>query len=225
MKIILKFIILSLLIISCASENEQKALGEIADIYGATTSYSKNFQSANGKTIKEFNVKVSNSIMLDSLPKAPAASNIAVVTFNNLNEKEKNSYNAINVFLITQKKDTTKFHYDIAVLKNAAPKAKVFNDFSNNIVDKNFAELDKYKDNETIPQSINAFMKQKIAEREKLYGTLKQFKPSLIIQPKNKQRLQFVGLLIFDNGKAIRYYTIFDKAKGKDKIRGIQFFK
>jgi len=224
MKTNLILILISLFLLSCASENEKKALDEIANIYSATTSYSKNFNASAGhKTIKEFNVNISNSSILDTLPKAPAASNIAMVTYNNFNKKEKENYTAINVALISKKKDTTKFQYNISVLKSAAPKATVFNEFSQNIVDKKYSVLDKYKDDTSIPQSISGFMQKNIEQREKAYGTLERFKPTLIMEGKSGNTLQLVGVLVFKNGKTIRYYAVFDKANGKDKIRGFHF--
>ena len=223
MKTNLILILLSLFLLSCASDNEKKTLDEVAKIYNATTSYSKNFSSSAGhKTIKEFNINVSNSSMLDTLPKAPAASNIAVVTYNNWNDDEKKDYTAINVALISKKKDTTKLNYSISVLRNAAPKARVFNEFAKNIVLKKYNALDKYKDDEAIPQSLATFMQKNIAAREKAFGTLQSFKPTLILQSKNNS-FQLVGVLIFKNGKRVGFYTIFNKTKGKDKIRGIHF--
>ena len=224
MKTNLTIIIFLLLLMSCASENEKKALDEIANIYSAKTSYSKNFNSSMGKTIEEFNVKVSNSEMLDTLPKGPAASNIAVETYNNLNKEEKEKYSAINVALISKDNDTTKFSYPISILKDVAPKSIVFNDFSNDIVNHRFSALDKYKDKEYIPKSVSGFMEKNIIDRENAFGTLKQYKPVLIIEDDNNI-LKFVGLLIFKNGKSMVYYTVFDKTKDKNKIKGIHILK
>ncbi len=224
MKTYIIVMLLSLFLLSCASDNEKKALDEVAKIYNATTSYSKNFRSSAGhKTIKEFNINVSNSSLLDTLPKGPAASNIAIVTYNNWNDDEKKDYTAINVALISEKKDTTKFKYDVSVLREVAPKAKVFNEFSKDIIAKKYKALDKYKDNKFIPQSLTDFMQKNIATREKTYGALVDFKPTLILEGKKKNIIQPVGVLIFKNGKRVRFYTIFDKAKGKNKIQGIHF--
>ncbi len=215
-------ILLSLFLFSCASENEKKTLDEVADIYDATISYSKNFRSVAGqKTIKEFNVNVSNSIILDTLPKAPAASNIAVLTYNNWDEKEKANYSAINVRLISQKKDTVKWHYDVSLLKNPAQKAKVFKAFNHTMLTGKYDDLNKYKDDNYIPKSIAAFVHKNIAQREKTNGKLMTCKPTLVLE--NKDNFQLVGVLIFNNGKRLRYYALFDKANGKDKIKGFRF--
>ncbi len=224
MKTNLTLILLSLFLHSCASDNEKKALDEVAKIYNATTSYSKNYSSSVGsKSIKEFNINVSNSSILDTLPKAPAASNIAMVTYNNWNDDEKKDYTSVNVALISKKKDTTKFKYDVSVLRDAAPKTKVFNEFSNSIVAKKYKALDKYKDDKFIPQSLAEFVQKNISKREKAYGVLEDFKPTLILEGNKKNIIQPVGVLIFKNGKRVRFYTVFDREKGNNKIQGIHF--
>ena len=225
MKVFTPFLLI-LIFISCASENEQKALNKVADIYSAKTTYSKNFNSKAGQgTIYEFNIIVSNSKLIDTLPKAPLTSNIAYLVYDNFNEKEKDKYHKINVKIVTSSKDTIKNSYDTPVLKEIVSKANTFNLFSKNTIEKNYNALNALKDDEAIPQSITAFMKDYINKAEEKLGKLTGYKPLLISKNKTKYGplLQFVGLFTFENGQFVKYSMQFNEANKNDKIIGFDF--
>lgn len=219
-------ILITLFLFSCASENEQKALDNVASIYSATTSYYKNFKSNIGQgTITEFNIVVSNSKQIDTLPKAPLTSNIAYLVYDNLDKKEKEKYNKINVKLVTSSKDTITNSYDISILKEIATKANTFNLFSKNTVEKKFNELDTFKDNKAIPQTISTFMRDYLQKAEEKNGQLTGYKPILISKNNSNSGhiLQFIGLFTFENGQSIKYSMIFKDEKENNKIIGFNF--
>tara|TARA_R110002074_G_scaffold209113_5_gene378052 strand:- start:1763 stop:2056 length:294 start_codon:yes stop_codon:yes gene_type:complete len=93
---LIKLFFIAILMVGCASETQQKGLDEVAEIYDAKVSYSKGFSSSLGKkTVKRFNVKLSDSKSLDSLPIAESSANIALTVFKNFDDDEKNSYTHI----------------------------------------------------------------------------------------------------------------------------------
>ncbi len=220
------YFLITIILVSCASENEKKALDEIANIYSAKTSYSKNFNSAAGqKTIREFNIKVSQSAFLDSLPKAPAASNIAYLTYKNFDKDEKEKYTKVNVSLISKENDTIKNSYDIPVLKAVAPKMNVYYSFSQDIINDAYEKLNAYKNSKDLPENISDVIKNVVVEWESVYGKAVDFQPIAISVFKDNKGdiLQVKGQLLFENGKKRYYLIALDKTPGKDTVIGFNF--
>ncbi len=215
-----------ILFLSCASENEQKAIDTVAEIYNAKATYSKNFDSKTGrKTIWEFNIEVSDSKLLDTLPKAPLTSNIAFLVYDNFNEKEKNKYQKINVKLLTSSNKTIKNSYDIPVLEEIASRAKTFNLLSEAIVQGNFEETNAYKEDKEIPKSISNFFENHIKKSETKYGKITGYKQLLISKTSDKigPLTQITGLFSFENGNSIFYATMFYDKGENSKIIGFDF--
>ena len=223
---ILFITIFTILFLSCASENEQKALDIIAQTYNAKTIYSKNFNSKMGsKTVWEFNITVSQSNMLDSISPNPLTSNIAFVTYANFNKKEKEKYQKINVTVITSKKDTLKNSYDIPVLKAVIPKFNTYTTFSEKIMTGDFLGLNSLKENRDIPNNIDKIIESKVIALEKQNGKITDFKLYAIAVFKDNigEVIKFTAYFKFKNGKKIPYLIVVDKTMENNKVVGFKF--
>ena len=219
-------ILAGLLLVSCASETEKKVLDEIAEVYKGDVSYSKSFVSNNSEKRTTFNVFVSNSTLIDSLPPTVARCNSAVLVYDALTEDERKNYTDIEVFLINTKNDTLSYSFGMDILKPIHKKAAVFREFSERIVNKNFDELDTLKSNADIPKSMSVNIKGGIEVKEKTHGALKGYYPFGIAEDTDEigKIYRFQSYLLFADGYELNYLIVVDATEGKDKIVGYRFF-
>ncbi|KQC30881.1 hypothetical protein [Flagellimonas eckloniae] len=197
-------LILTLAMISCASENQQKGLDLIAKHYHTETSFSKGFKTNAGKTTSRFNIKVSNSPMLDTLRQDITASNIALMLYESFTEDEKDDYDFINVEL--QKDSLEESHkalYDIQQLSRALDQAAIFTNFSENLLQKNYNGIvqniaDRYQ-NPKLAGNLEAFMNGLY----KAHGNLIEYKRigfGIYTKPNNEKLFHYSGHLKFADG-------------------------
>lgn len=220
--------LLALALVSCVSENEQKGLDYIGSLYDAKTSYSKSFDSELGsETIKKFNIKVSESMRIDSLQPTVTTANIAWLMYESFSEDEKKSYTHVDVELVSTKNDTASFYYPLDVLEKLSTKATNFKAFSQNLVDGDFVKIDALKDEVEIPATVAVGLKNQIAMMEKKWGQLISYEPFGISEGKDEQGTiyQFQGYLVFEKGVYKPYLTVLDAAQGKDKLIGFKIFE
>ncbi len=228
MKLFFKIALISLILTSCASENEQKGLDEIARIYNAKVSFSKGFNSSVGKkTIKRFNIKVSESKMLDTLPFAETSSNITLTAYNNFNEDEKNNYTDLYVEFINSNNDTLKYNYPVVLLELLSKKQKAFTVFSEGIKNKSFEQIEEIKNKEEMPNNISDYLKNYTKVLNETYRNIIDYKPTAIatIKMKNRTMVQYVGYFVFSSGKYLKYAINIDMAEGKDEMVGFKIYK
>ncbi|QNJ98073.1 hypothetical protein [Constantimarinum furrinae] len=220
------FILFSLLIIGCASETEKKSLDEIADIYNAKTAYSKGVKSSMGEqTEKTFTITVSDSKLIDSLNPNVSSSNIGFLVYNSLSAEEKKNYTYINVNLLNLKRDSAKYSYTATSLAKLSPKAKTFNEVSEQLLLGNFKKLDEIKDAAAIPNEISETIKQKIAFLEQEYGDLESYTPFGIGEASDAigTVYQFQAFLVFKE-KKVPYIVVTDADPNNDKMIGFNIF-
>ncbi|HHC79116.1 MAG TPA: hypothetical protein ENK46_04480 [Flavobacteriia bacterium] len=220
-------ILASLLLISCASENEKKGLDEVAALYNATASYSKGISSAVGKkTIKRFNIKLSDSKLLDSLPITESAANIALTVFKNFDKKEKNNYTELHVEFINSKNDTLAYSFPVRLLQRLLPKIKAYTIFSESIMSGDFERIDNYKNSDYIGVSVVESLKKYTTELTERYGDIVDYQPYGLVEVKDgkKSLARFLGFFNFSNGKQVAYSVTVDMPEGKEKIAGYRIF-
>lgn len=214
-------------LISCASESEQNGLGKIADIYDATTSYSKSFNTYNGEKVSSFNVKVSESTMIDSLQPTVTTANIATLIYGSMKEKERGDYDHIDVELVNAKNDTVGYYYTMNILKNTYNKSKNYEAFSEALIDGDASKLDAIKNSADFKKSIGKPLLHLIKNLEKKHGqliTYKSFGIAEINNNENEKALQYQGNLIFQNGK-VPYLVNIENIPGKDEVIGFRIFQ
>lgn len=225
----MKYIITTLgilALLSCASETEKKVLDDIAEVYNGDVSYSKSFVSNESEKRTSFNVVIKNSAMIDTLAPTVTTSNTALLVYNALTEDEKDTYTDIEVNLINSKKDTVSYYYGMDILAPINHKAKVFRDFSQRIIDKDFDMLDELKNNTNIPKSMAVNIRNGIAAKEKKHGSVKGYYPFGIAEERDEigKIYQFQSYLEFTDGYKLSYLLVVDATEGKDKIIGYRFF-
>ena len=214
-------------VVACASDTEQKSLHDIGATYNAKTAYSKNFKSSVGeKTVRAFTVTVSESKLIDSLNPNVSSSNIALMVYENLSEKEKDNYTAINVNLLNLKKDSANYTFQKQTLSELSEKAATFYTFTESLIKGNFGKIDEIKDENEIKGTVAHGVKKLIAKNEKLHGDLIGYKRFGIAEARDERgsAYQFQGFLEFENGKLIPFLGVVDTALGKDKLIGFNIF-
>jgi hypothetical protein len=221
-------IIATVLVVSCASETEQKSLDKIAEIYGATTSYSKGFSSSAGtETIRSFTARISESDLIDSLNPNVTSSNIALLVYEGFEENEKGKYKQINVEMVNKKGDTVDYSYPVSVLSKLSAKSKIFHLFSESLVNNNAGAIDEIRNEKTINEPVGKRVITAMTGYKQKYGTLISYEPFGISEVSDEKgaAYQFQSNLVFSSGKKLPYLVVVDSSPGSNKLDGFKFFE
>lgn len=220
------FVLIALVLLgSCASESEQKGLQAISAEYEGNATYSKSFNSSMGQqTFKSFNVRLSNSARIDTLPPAVTTGNIARMAYESFSEKERSSYTHVSVELINSKNDTASYQYPMSILPILAQKAKTFKDFSAHLVRRDFKKIDALKNDEEIPGAIGERIGITLSEMEKSFGKLTAYESFGIseIEDAKGSAYQYQGYLVFGNGIHKPYFVFVDTKPEDDRMIGFR---
>ena len=217
----------TLLLVSCASDTEQKSLDTITSIYEGKASFSKGFNSNTGEeTIRNFKIVVSESKLIDSLPPNNTSANIALIVYEGLTDAEKDKYDLIKVELMNLQNDTAFYNFTKPVLKGLSKKSQTFKKFSESIIDGSFETIDELKYEKAIPEPIGMKMKENFKAKEEKYGNLLRYEPIGIFRDKNGPGAiyQFHGRFIFENMIA-PYLLVVEVDEGNDKFVGFNIIK
>ena len=215
----------AIILISCVSENEQKGLDEIADIYHAKVTFSKGFHTkTNQKTIKHFNINVSDCKMMDTMNFRHASANMARIAYHNFTEKEKKKYDKVIVQLIKDK-DSAKYSFNRDLLSLVDKKANTVIAFSESLLQHDFPKLDKLIDKEYIKTSnFGLKMKKYISILENERGKITSYQLYKIgttsAKNINLKMIRYVGEFQFSKGKKAAYFVNINTTEGKDKVVG-----
>ena len=121
MRIIFQFLIL-LAFISCAngiSENEVKAVDKVLAFYGGQVNRSVGFHIENNDKINFFELKLSESPLLNSEREwlTVHAGNVAYLFYSNLNDEKKLKYNQIRVSIDLKNGESRSYKFSDSELK------------------------------------------------------------------------------------------------------------
>ena len=137
-----------LLLFSCGkvgvSKTEVKAVDKVIEFYGGQVNRIIGFNMKNTKKIKYFELKISNSQLLNNDQKdlAGHAGNIAYLFYSNLKDKKPN-YQEIKVSIDLQNGESRNYNFSVSDLKeieNLMPFVNKTNTFIRNKDYKGFAE-------------------------------------------------------------------------------------
>lgn len=119
-----------LLLVACASEEEQNTFNVIGDYYGAKVTYTKGFSSEVGKkSEKHITLNLKGGPYIETEKPDQLAVYAAVLLYVNLSDENANKYTHIKINLFddqTQNEAIYKRTYDIATIKNIASKSENF---------------------------------------------------------------------------------------------------
>ncbi|MEZ4875487.1 MAG: hypothetical protein R2793_08560 [Flavobacteriaceae bacterium] len=220
-------LLLSFLLIGCASDTEQKGLDAIAALYQGKATYSKSFHSSLGEeTIKSFNITVMDSERIDTLSPGMTSALIATLAYDNFSEEERESYTQVNVSLFNSKKDSAGFTFPTPLLHNLLVKRKTFNEFSNWTLNGEFQKIDGLKNNDAIPQEIGEIIQNSLATTEESYGKLIAFEPYGIgkVQDSIGELYQYQGYFVFQSNKRKPYFVVVDSKPDDERLVGFKIF-
>lgn len=206
MKTLILLLLSATLLSSCASENQQKALDEVAKTYNATTGFTKGFNN----DITYFRITVADSDVINDAEVVSAASNIALIVYDHFTEEEKKDYTHIEVEISKKSNPDDKMtrNYEVSTLVAPTKQAKIFDNFSNAVKSGDFQlmaslidpQYRKADDAETIKSYIQKFIDEngKITEfRRTGYG--------LRVFDNNTTNYEFTGFFVFENNKHLSY--------------------
>ena len=210
MKKIIITVFIALVFIGCATENQQKALDEIAKNYQAKTGFVKGFSNNIGESSRVFfKINVSESDIIQTLNPEHAASNIALIAVKNIPQDELKKYTHIEVE-IKQKQsgDIITRIFEIGEIMAPSVQSQIAEKFSNYLIQSEYKLLTdmidpqykKPEDQENIKNYIDQFIQENGAI-ESFYST--EFKYT--IYEDNFKVNTFKGRFVFANGKTLGY--------------------
>ncbi|WP_157972858.1 hypothetical protein [Aureibaculum luteum] len=211
---------------SCASENQQKGLDKVVSHFGGNASFSKSFNSTIGQeTIKSFDIKISNSFMLDTLRQDLSTAKIAMLLYDSFSQEEKDDYNQINVELENSSSNKSSiFKYNSKTLINLLDQNEIFIEFSENLKKENYQLISenvkpKYR-TETLADGLKQFMKNLTDQ----HGRLVSYKATEVgvFTAKQEQQYKYKGFLTFEDDYYRNYFITTSKEVDIDYIAGYQ---
>lgn len=220
------YIFALLLIFSCGkvgvSQTEVKAVDKVIEFYGGQVNRIIGFNIKNTKKIKFFELKVSNSQLLNNDQKdlAGHAGNIAYLFYSNLKD-EKSNYQEIKVSIDLQNGESRSYNFAVSDLKeieNLMPFVNKTNAFIRNKDYKGFAETFSAKFSADEKDLKNLF-----DELHSRFGEIKeiQFQGfSFAEDPKVGSYILVKEVLVLDK-EAGRMYLNFDRRT--KEILGLTF--
>ena len=221
------FLLIAIFMVGCASESQQKGLDEIAAYYDANTSFSKNYSNSVGtKKITTFNIKITDSKMLDSLRADITCSNIALMLFDSFTEEEKKDYNYINVELIKKGNDTLSYSYNPEILNIGIDQVSIFTDFSEKLLAKDYKGVFNNIEPSLIQSNsllqFTNYQTQFVNEHGNITA-YKRYGFGVIKKEDGTQVLSFSGFLTFNDGFVKPYYMTVSKQIDNNYVLGYSF--
>jgi hypothetical protein len=183
-----------LLLVACASEQEQNAFNVIGDYYNAKVTYTKGFSSEVGKKTENYiNLNIKGSPYLSTVKPEELAVYAAVMLYVNLSDEEANKYTHIKINLFNDQTEVEANYnrtYDIETIQNIASKSQYFQKAEQFLLEGNPGEIydlidEKYRSEQ---------------EKERFVSVIEQMKTER--EGIKSIKLLGVGLLIDNNTKA-----------------------
>ena len=114
----------TLLLVACASDQEEKAFNVIGDYYGAKVTYTKGFSSEVGKkTVKKISLHIKGGPYIGVENSKELAAYAAALLYVNLSDEEADKYTHITVKLFEDDPEKEAIYsstYDIETIRNIA---------------------------------------------------------------------------------------------------------
>ena len=219
----LVFMATALLVVSCASKSEKKALDIVGDHYGAKTSFSKGFNKQSGEeTQKTFTIKVSDSKLIDSLNADLTCANIALMMYENFTPDEKDNYTQVQVEL-DQNGKKTDLVFKPEVLIQGEDQVAIFTDFSEKIVNEDYDGIVEVVEPKYMVENLALRLKKFVDDIVKDHGKIVSFKRlgyGLMTYDDGSEKLRFNGQFEFEDGYHRAYFLLTSKDLTNDKIQG-----
>ncbi len=211
MKALLNLSFCSMFIFGCASETQQKSLEKISEVYETKTSYSKGVvKNAGNPTISYFKVTVTSSPVIEKLVPEVASTNIALMVFEDLTDKEKQKLTHIDVEIVSSDGSSEKNlrRYSLLELENPKIQSEIFSQFSQKLIAQEYEEMiqliDPQFQREDDASVIKNHIDKLIAKNGKITG-FRRTGLGMRILENNEKRYEFIGLLVFENGVTGNY--------------------
>jgi hypothetical protein len=224
-KISILLLITLILCVSCVSKTQQKGLDEVASLYKTETGFGKGFYTKDGKKYNYFEAVVANNKLIDSLGSDTTCPNMALILFNRFTDKEKKVYDYIRIKL-KNKKDTLTFNYTPEVLTRGLVQAKIFDEFSKNLVNRDFNAIEKMVDTKYISAGFGKSLQEYFTAINSYHGNPKSYtRTNFGIAPqKNGERFfNYLGTLNYNDGYKKIYFINVPLKTNDKKIKGYNF--
>ncbi len=216
--------LISLIIVACASENQQRGLDAIAEHYNTETSFTKGFQTNAGKTITKFTIKVGSSELLDTLPEKLAASNIALMLYESFSAEEREDYTNIEVKMQQDSlAEAESYYFDPGLMRDALDQSAIFSNFSDNLIDKNYDAIAQSMEPQYQSPKLATNLGNYMRRLHSAHGNLIAYKRlgfGIYTKANNEKRFHFSGHLTFSDGYKRPYVLTTSMKVNEDYISG-----
>lgn len=166
-------------LLGCASESENTGILEIANFYGCQASYTVGVStSTNEDTKKYFEIELSDGQGINLFPAWLIGKNSALLFYNQLNEKEKTTYDQIIINVsqsINGNNSTTEVVVPTEELKNISPKIHMYEKTVETFKQENFNSFFELCSPELIDNLDKDSMSVNFNEINETYGDVKGY--------------------------------------------------
>ncbi|WP_432411420.1 hypothetical protein [Rasiella sp. SM2506] len=208
----LLFLVSTSLFISCTSKNtettatEENAINSLEETYDTQVAFTKASIEDNGETLAIFNAKMESNTLLDTLNMVFAGSHMGILVYEQLSQEEKATYGGFQVqFEKNGESYEQAFKYNKNLAVKAIEKAKLFDEFADNLLEGNYEEaagLVKIENrNENDVKALNDYMEIHMVEHGKPTG----YKRTGWGLNTTNTVFHFNGFLTFDNGYVLPF--------------------
>lgn len=196
-----------ILLVACASEQEQEAFKIIGDYYGAKVTHTKGFSSEVGKeTVNYINLDIKGGPYINPENAKQIAAYAAALLYVNLSDDEAAKYTDIQISLFedeTQKEPIYKRTYGIKTVQNIAALSANFQNAEQLLLNGTPGELydllvEKYRSPEQKENFVAVIEKMKTQRSD--IKSIKLLGAELLINNETKERfLSFIGQIEWGN--------------------------
>lgn len=190
MKNIIRILLSIILLTSCnytkSSKLESEGVQKVVDFFGGTCTSSKGIRLEKGIPQEYFELKMSNSKLLNTYSNMPelVASNIAYIFYSNLGEEEK-KYDYIEVVILFSDKNIYKYECSMDNIQKAYQLIPIWGEVTEKMKQQDCDSLLNYFDTNVVDVDVK-FLKTYCNSYDSAYGKI--------------SKIEFQGFMLFDDG-------------------------
>ncbi|KPQ19229.1 MAG: hypothetical protein HLUCCX10_03380 [Algoriphagus marincola HL-49] len=205
-------------IVACGGESETGLKPTIEKTYETTLTKEVLHRENGDPFIK---ISVEQTPILDTLHPNITTANMALMTYSELDEEERTNIPEIDIEFKKSGQLTQSFTYEVPFMKGVYEKAKVFDQLSFALLNRQFELLDQRRNTEAVKQGIAPLLEQKIEVLEEKYGPLQGYETFGLAEVggQSGRAYQFQAFLNFGEQK-IPYFFYLDTREEEDQWLG-----
>ncbi len=218
------FYLLAPLLIACSgSETEEKAAQAVGENYDTLALFSKEFISEDGEGKPIYYLEVTPTKDLDTSNIAMVASNMGLIIYENLSAEERKEYDRYQIVTTVKDQAFSQAYGFNEKIELGLAKAKIFDDFSQHIINEAYAEADNLVIPKNRGEDHGEVLKKYLQHAISQHGKISYFRRTGYGQNEAETMILINGYFAFDSGYTLHYYIGASKEKEESLMIGYEF--